>query len=192
MINNDEAKKIREKDNFDPRNLLDCYKGIPTEDVKEMISKNKKGLVAALSNEIRDFNWGTVVRNANAFGLDHVVFCGKKRWDRRGAVGAQNYTDIRHDPSLTDLIERYREDGYSIVAIEYDESYRDKMVEMKDHNWEEKTLMIFGEEGNGLSHSILDMVDHVVYIPMYGCVRSINVGVASGIIFNDYNYKIRV
>ena len=63
-------------------------------------------------------------------------------------------------------------------------------VPMEDFIWPENTLMIFGEEGIGLSDEILSMADHVVSITQYGSVRSMNVGTTSGIAMYDYINKL--
>ena len=49
--------------------------------------------------------------------------------------------------------------------------------------------MLFGEEQRGLSKEALALADHVVYIPMWGSVRSLNVGTSSGIAMYDYAMK---
>ena len=168
---------------FDSRNILDKYKGMSVEDINASLEHSP--LVACLSNELRDFNWGTVVRNANAFGLQEVAFCGRKRWDRRGAVGAQNYTNITHYSTEFQMFDAFRQQGYEIIAAEYDEDY--PMHNLYEHTWNPKSLVVFGEEGRSLPAEVLDQCDKIVAIPMMGCVRSLNVGVTSGIFFSHYN-----
>lgn len=182
MYTPEEAKEIRERDWTDTRNVRDEFKGKSREDIKRSMPHND--LVVMMSNRIRDFNWGTVVRNANAFGAKECVFTGKRRYDRRGTVGAHHYTNIKYEEDIFTAIDHYRNSGYTIVAAEYDPKY--KMSDITDYTWNSKTVLIFGEEGVSIDESILDICDDIVKIDMYGTVRSINVGTASGIFMHAF------
>ena len=63
---------------------------------------------------------------------------------------------------------------------------------METFNWpkEKHVVMIFGEESRGIPQELLDISDDVVYINQYGSVRSLNLGVASGIAMYDYCRKM--
>ena len=178
----EEAKAIREVDVFDTRNIRDEFKDKSHEYIMKHMKRNN--LIVVMSNRIRDFNWGTVVRNANAFGASKCIFTGKRKYDRRGAVGAYHYTSVEYKKDIFEVISTYRNLGYTIVAAEYDENY--PMVDINNYQWDEKTVMIFGEEGITLDDSILRACDVIVKIEMYGTVRSINVGTASGIFMNSF------
>lgn len=178
----EEARAIREVDVFDTRNIRDEFKGMEHEEI--LANMPRTNLVAVLSNRIRDFNWGSVVRNANAFGLDKIIFTGIRKWDRRGAVGAHHYTPVDYKENIFEVINEYKEKGYKIVAAEYDERY--DMKNMYDYDWEENTVLIFGEEGITLDDEILNACDDIVMIPMWGTVRSINVATAAGVMFSNY------
>lgn len=177
------AREIRGRDNFDPRNIRDEYKNLTNEEIKDKRKKNN--LVAILSNNIRDFNFGSVVRSACCLGVEKVVFTQSRKYDKRGTVGAHKYMDIDyiHDP--LDAIAHYRDLGYTVIAAEYDEKY--EMKSLYDYQWDAKTAVIFGEEGTSLSDNILQAVDDIVCIPMPGGIpRSLNLGVSSGIFFSHY------
>lgn len=178
----EQQKELRERFWDDPRNLRDQFKGMRNEDIMQMLPHNQ--LVIMLSNRIRDFNWGTVIRNANAFGVKECVFTGRKRYDRRGTVGAHHYSRISYQENTLEAIESYRSQGYTIVAAEYDERYQ--MTDIMDYTWDEKSVIIFGEEGVSLDDSILDRCDDIVKIEMFGTVRSLNVGTASGIFLHSF------
>lgn len=190
----EEAKALRETNPFDPRNVRDCFKGKSNESIKEELNATKSELVLCLSNEIRDMNLSSCIRSANSFNIDHVVMCGRRNYDRRGAVGAQNYIDVKHQPSLPMAILEYILNGYSIVALEYDDRY--EMTEISQYQWQPKTMLICGEEGRSISDDVLKlsrttpaMLD-IVYIPMMGTVRSLNLASAASIAMYDYHSKV--
>jgi tRNA G18 (ribose-2'-O)-methylase SpoU len=62
-------------------------------------------------------------------------------------------------------------------------------VDIREFEWPENPLMIFGQEQIGVSPLALEAADHVVYIPQMGSTRSLNVGVASGIAMYDWCAK---
>lgn len=182
----EQAKELREREIFDDRNIMDQYKGMSTEDIVNSLETTE--LVAVASNRIRDFNWGTMIRNANAFGLDKVIFTGKKRYDRRGTVGAHHYTFVDYQPDIMQVIADYKSRGYTIVAAECVDHF--PVTSLFEYQWDAQSVVIFGEEGVSLDDSILEVCDNIVAIPMMGTVRSLNVGTASGIMFSHYNSQI--
>lgn len=189
MIPYEEAKALRETNPFDPRNVRDQYKGWSNEDIQHNLDIDRSEMVLCLSNEIRDMNLSSCIRSANSFNINHVVMCGRRNYDRRGAVGAQNYIDVRHEPDLINTIRKYRVAGFKIVALEYDENF--EMTEISDYEWDDYTLLIAGEEGRSLPETVLTVVDDIVYIPMMGTVRSLNLASAASIAMYDYSAKMR-
>lgn len=184
----EQAKAMRETNPFDPRNVRDQYKGLTNEDIQADLNLSRSELVLCLSNEIRDMNLSSCIRSANSFNIDHVVMAGRRNYDRRGAVGAQNYTDVRHQECLIGTLLDYALQGYKIVALEYDEDY--PMTEITDYQWSPKTLMVCGEEGRSIAPEILAVCDDIVYIPMMGTVRSLNLASAVSIAMYDYHSKV--
>src|SRR5690606_21352175 len=126
--------------------------------------------------------FGTMVRNSNVFGANHVYYYGKRKYDRRGTVGAHHYVDLTFVEDFSDVITLKNE--YVFVALENNVDY--PIENMVTFDWPKNSLMIFGEEGTGLSKELLDICDHYVSIPQFGSVRSLNCGTASGIAMYDY------
>ena len=187
----EEIKAMREKDFFDPRNVRDEFKGLSTDAIKHSLSQRSNSLNIVCSNEIKDFNWGSVVRSANSFNVGSITFVGKKSYDRRGAVGAQNYMEIIHYEGTLEEYLWYMQNyvPVSLVAAEYDPNY--KMTALPDFKWETNTCLFFGEEGRSLPSEVLDLMDDIVYIPMYGSVRSLNLASAATTFMYDYDSKMR-
>lgn len=186
-ISKEQAKKLRETNAFDPRNVRDHLKHIATEDIRKLLGESSSDFILCLSNNIRDMNLSSAIRSANAFNVQKTVLVGRKTYDRRGACGAQNYSIIEHMENWYDLFAQCREEDYTIVALEYDENY--EMKSLPDYEWNKKTLMICGEEGYSIPDEILKAVDDIVYIPMFGSVRSLNLASAASIAMYDYMSK---
>ncbi|ASZ74850.1 hypothetical protein FDI69_gp033 [Rhodococcus phage Trina] len=188
MLPIEKQKELRETDYFDSRNVADEFKTVPTEEVKSILSARSSDLIVIASNEIKDFNWGSVVRSVNSFNADRIIFTGRRSYNRRGAVGANNYTKIEYwEQGVLDLFASLRKLGYTIVAAEYDARY--VMTALPHFPWPVKSAVIFGEEGRSLPQEILNDVDEIVYIPMHGSVRSLNLASAATTFLYDYNVK---
>lgn len=181
----EQAKNLRETNPFDSRNIRDEFKGKNVSVIKEELLETETPLVIIAENLIGDFNIAQVVRSANAFNAAGVYICGNRKWNKRGAVGTYHYTDVTHWEFIQEAIGQLKDCGYRIVAAEI----TSEAVALEKYIWEEKTALIVGEEGRGLSEIALKLVDDVVYIPMLGTVRSLNVAGATQIIMYDYMVK---
>lgn len=167
----------------DGRNIQDKYKWWEHEDIVADLDENRSPLVNIFVNITHDMNLGSGVRNSNWFNTQPVTIVGKRKWDKRGAVGAYHYTGINHFPTLEEAIEPLRANGYRIVAAEIDE----RAIPLPSYEWQEKSAVVYGEEGDGLSNEMLSLVDDIVFIPGRGSVRSLNVATTSGIFSYDYS-----
>jgi tRNA G18 (ribose-2'-O)-methylase SpoU len=121
----------------------------------------------------------------NAFNARCVYYLGSKHYDRRGTVGTHHYTDVIHLKTREELI-KLKED-YTIVGVENSIS---GAISLDKFEWADNTLFIFGEEGVGITPETLAICDSFVYIQQYGSVRSLNAGVAAGIIMNSFVSQI--
>ena len=171
---------------MDTRNVIDFYKYWTSEAIIADLDSKRNEFVVAIERVNGDFNFSVCIRNANAFLARKVYRAGKRQYDKRGTVGAHHYEHVGYDESILNLINKYREEGYKIVAI-------DNVCEAQDirsYQWDRKSFMLFGEEGRGLSQEAIESAYDIVYIPQLGSVRSLNLGTASGIAMYDYACKV--
>lgn len=166
----------------DRRNVTDYYKYWTNEAIKADLDKNRHPFTVLCCNIVGDYNVSTVVRCSNAFLAQKTYIYGNRKWDRRGAVGVQNYETIEHIPENSDFSELKK---YTWVGID---NVGDA-TPIEDFVWPENPLLCFGEEGVGLQKVVLDQCAHRIYIKQYGSVRSLNVGVAAGIAMQDFVTK---
>lgn len=182
-------KELTNLDNLplDRRNVIDHYKYWEDEAIRADLDEHRQPFFVAIENLAHDFNIGTVIRNNNAFLGQEVWICGRKRWDRRGAVGTHSYEHLRHFPDIRPALDRARDLGLEIVAFEQDPEAEN----LYDFSWPKECLMVFGQESIGLSPEALQGANRKVYIPQIGSTRSINVGVASGIAMAEWSRQMR-
>lgn len=161
-------------------NVIDKYKPLSKEEIKEDLRKTCFPYAVLFEHLIHDFNIGTGIRNCNGFNAREVFYLGDKKFDKRGATGVFNYTNVKFLPTIDDLVKL--QDQYTFIGIDNVPG----SIPLTEHTWEENSLLIFGEESVGLTPFMQSLCKKIVHIPMYGSVRSLNVGTASGIIMNDF------
>jgi tRNA G18 (ribose-2'-O)-methylase SpoU len=131
----------------------------------------------AVENWRHDLNIGTVVRNANAFGAAAVHIVGRRRWNRRGAMVTERYQHVRHHATIEDLVAWAAAEDLPLVGVDN----LPGSVPLETTALPRRCVLLFGQEGPGLSDAARDAAALVCSIAMFGSTRSINAGVASGI-----------
>ena len=162
------------------RNVADQFKAMPDEEIKTVLKATGYPFAVAFEHWIGDFNMSTGIRNANAFNAKEVFYVGDKKWDRRGAVGVYNYTEIKWLPTIEEFA--MLKERYVIVGLDNISG----SVPLSTYHWPKNALMVFGEEGTGLTTGMQELCTNIVHIEMFGTVRSLNCGTASGIAMYDF------
>jgi tRNA G18 (ribose-2'-O)-methylase SpoU len=167
--------KVPERDS---RNLVDKYKGWANEAVKADLAAHAFDYHVAIENYQHDFNIGTIVRNANAFNAAGVHIIGKRKWNRRGAMVTDKYLTLYHHPEVGDFVTWAKQNNLEIVGIDNTTG----SVDLHDTELPKNAVLVLGQEGPGLSDEIREHCQIIIAIEQFGSTRSVNVGVASGII----------
>jgi tRNA G18 (ribose-2'-O)-methylase SpoU len=161
----------------DTRNLIDALKGKSIENIVEELDSNNIELEIAVENTQRDFNMGTIVRNANAFGVRHVHVIGRRQWNKRGAMMTDKYLHVHYYHDTLSFVNAMHERGRKIIAVDNVSGAENlSSVELP-----RAAVLVFGQEGPGLSSELIENAEVTVAIEQFGSTRSINVGVAAGI-----------
>jgi tRNA G18 (ribose-2'-O)-methylase SpoU len=161
----------------DRRNVADRYRYWTVEAIVADLDTRRHEFAVAIENWRHDLNIGTVVRTANAFQAREVVIVGRRRWNRRGAMVTDRYLHVRHVATPAELGEYAREQGYTIVAVDN----LPGSVPLETTALPRAALLLFGQEGTGLSPEAREVAACTVSIAQFGSTRSINAGVAAGI-----------
>ena len=166
----------------DRRNVADRFRYWRLEAIRDELDHDAFPVEVAIENWAHSFNIGTVVRNANAFGVRRVHIVGRRRWNRRGAMVTDRYLHVQHHATVAGVLAHSGDRGLQVVAIDNVEGAQPiESVELP-----ERALLLFGAEGPGLSAEAVDGAALVCSITMYGSTRSINAGVASGIALHSW------
>ncbi len=166
----------------DRRNVADRYRYWTVDAIRDDLDRDPFPVEVAIENWAHDFNIGTVVRNANAFGVRRVHIVGRRRWNRRGAMVTDRYLHVVHHEQLAGLVAHAAATDLRVVGIDN----VDGSVPLESVVLPRRSLLLFGQEGPGLSEEARAAASMVCSIAMYGSTRSINAGVASGIALHGW------
>lgn len=161
----------------DRRNVVDRYRYWRIEAIVADLDQRRHPFHVAVENLQHDRNIGSVVRNANAFLAEEVHIVGRRRWNRRGAMVTDRYQHVRHHPDVEALAAWATAADLPIVGIDN----LPGSVPLERTSLPRRCVLLFGQEGPGLSDAAREAVEVVCSITMFGSTRSINAGVASGI-----------
>lgn len=164
--------------NGDSRNVIDKYRYWKVEAIKADLDKTRLPLEIAVENWQHDFNIGTIIRTANAFNVRAVHIIGRRHYNRRGAMVTDAYMNLEFHETVSAFRTKMIEGGKNIIAVDIVEG----AVPLSQTKLPRNAVLVFGGEGPGLSRQLLEVASQTVMVEQIGSTRSVNVGVAAGIV----------
>lgn len=161
----------------DPRNVVDRYKFWTVEAIVADLDTRRHALHVAIENWQHDFNIGSIVRTANAFNVAAVHIVGKRRWNRRGAMVTDRYVHVHHHEDVAALSAWAVSEDLPLVGIDN----VDGSVALESASLPRACVMLFGQEGPGLTAEAIGACQATYAIAQFGSTRSINAGAAAAI-----------
>lgn len=153
----------------------------------EFLIKSKPEAVLMLDKIQDPHNLGAIIRTANAAGIHDIILPKENSSDinntvlkvSSGGFVGMNFYRVN---SLSATVVKLKKNGYWAYATTLDKnSLPHNQVE-----YNKPSILIIGNEGNGVSKSVLSVVDQTIYIEQFGTVQSLNASVATGIILFDF------
>ena len=160
--------------------------------ITDFKSKKKDPIVVLLDNVRSLHNVGSVFRTCDAMAVEKLYLGGitakpPHREIQKTAIGATESVKWEHVESAESVVLKYKNLGYKIIAVEQ----TDNSTYLTKYKWnDEKTMIIFGNEVNGVQQNIIDMADLSIEIPQWGTKHSLNISVSAGIILWDLKSKL--
>lgn len=151
--------------------------------------KPMKELIIVAHNLRSAHNVGSLLRTAEGLGV-RVMLCGYtpyptlkndtrlphlalkiSRQINKTALGAEASNIWQHASDILSLIDDYRRQGYSVIALEQTSQSKP----LPEHVWATQAVLIVGREVEGLEEEIINLCDGALEIPMFGQKESFNV-----------------
>jgi tRNA G18 (ribose-2'-O)-methylase SpoU len=164
----------------DHRNVEDGYRYWTVEAIKADLDTRRHSFHVAIENLQHDFNIGTIVRSANAFNAGAVHIIGRRQWNKRGAMVTDRYLEVFYHPTVTDFVQSMN--GRAIVAVDNQPG----ATPLSKTTFPRDCVLVFGGEGPGISKELRAAAEQMVMIEQFGSTRSVNVGVAAGVVMYEW------
>ena len=127
-------------------------------------------------------NLSHIVRTCGCFGIPRVIACGAVRLHERIARDGADSVVLEVHRSLPPVLDRLRADGFEIVGLEQTTASE----RLFDFSFVTKTVLVIGNERTGLDNDVLDRLDRVAEIPMFGLPHSLNAATSASIAVYEY------
>lgn len=130
-------------------------------------------------------NLGTIIRTADSANLKQIIV-SKNTVDAyspkviRSTMGAIYRVNVIEAENLTETLKKLQNKGFKVVVTSLDTN-----TGIYDISYN-KSVVVIGNEANGVSKEIQELADEKVKIPMLGKTESLNASVATGIMIYEY------
>ena len=166
----------------DRRNVVDRYRYWSVDAIVADLDTRRHPFHVAIENWQHDLNIGTVVRNANAFLAAAVHIVGRRRWNKRGAMVTDRYQHVHHHDDPAALVAWAAARRLPLIGVDN----LPGALPIDQCELPRACVLLFGQEGPGLSADAREAAELIVSIRQFGSTRSINAGVASGIAMHEW------
>ena len=166
----------------DSRNVIDRYRYWRMEAIIADLDLTRHAFHVAIENWQHDMNIGSIVRTANAFAADTVHIIGRKRWNKRGAMVTDRYQHVQYHPDVAGFAAWAAEQGIPVIAIDNVPG----SVIIETFEFPQACVLLFGQEGPGLSPEAIEAAEAVVEISQFGSTRSLNASAAAAVAMHSW------
>lgn len=189
-------------------NVHDEYKSLSIQERKTICVHDQLGYSVAIINVTGELNVGNIVRSASLCGAEHVYVLGRRKYDKRGTVGAENYIDVSRinmvsedDPlsvNIDGIVETFAQNKlYPIFVEQFDDKNCQKVrdnVSLSNaidaiNEMGLKPVFVFGNENRGVPNELIhryNFANRYVYeLNQLGVLRSFNVGSSAAIVLHN-------
>jgi tRNA G18 (ribose-2'-O)-methylase SpoU len=166
----------------DTRNVIDRYRYWTMAAIVADLDEHRHPFHVAIENWQHDMNIGSIVRSANAFAADTVHIVGRKRWNKRGAMVTDRYQHVMHHPDVAAFLAWAQSENLPVISIDNVPG----CVKIETFEFPERCVLLFGQEGPGLSPEAIAAADAVVEITQFGSTRSINASAAAAVTMHSW------
>ena len=165
-------------------------------DDEESKKKRKVFPLSLILDNVRSaFNVGSIFRTADACGCTEVITTGitphpggsGREKLSKCALGADAAVPTRHFATTEEAIKALREEG-SAMLVGMETTDRSQLYTSKKIYYQQEgkgTFLILGNEVSGVDTEIMDMLDIIVEIPMFGAKNSLNIAASAPIVMYE-------
>ncbi|WP_025820966.1 tRNA (guanosine(18)-2'-O)-methyltransferase TrmH [Shewanella marina] len=152
--------------------------------INEMLDKRQIDLTVCLDGIHKNNNLSAVVRTADAVGIAdvHAIMPpGEMRVTNNTSSGSQQWVACHRHNDFIQALPTFKAQDMQIIVT----NFSDKAVDFRSIDYTKPTVVVMGNERDGVSQEAIAHADQQVIIPMMGMVQSLNVSVATALILYE-------
>jgi tRNA G18 (ribose-2'-O)-methylase SpoU len=167
----------------------DIRKTKPTRD--EYLSQPKLPMTLVLDNVTNSYNVGAFIRLADAFAIEKIIVCGaltiSDKKLKKASRNEAKWVCIEYSDSTTSSLQTLLNENHTIFSVELCH----ESIDYKEITYPSHSVLVLGNERNGVSEAALKLSHHQIHIPMFGMGNSLNVSTAGAIVLAECASQIR-
>ncbi len=141
-----------------------------------------RDLVLACPPLKSNVNLSRIVRAATCCGVKKLVACGNPKIDPKIARDGLDELELVFKRSLPPVLKQLKQEGFRLVGLEQTTNSKN----IHSYEFDRKTVLVIGHERNGIEPDVLQLLDDVVEIPVYGKPHSFNVATATAMLLYEF------
>jgi len=155
--------------------------------IDDSLSRKQPSLQVMLDNVHSSQNLSAIIRSCDAVGVLDIYYSTKEnetlRIHKTITQGAHRWTHRyrMNDAHKVAFLKQKKSQGFQVVVTHLEE----RAVSFREIDYTKPTLLVMGNEKEGVSSEVIEMADEVIIIPMQGMVQSLNVSVATALILYE-------
>jgi tRNA G18 (ribose-2'-O)-methylase SpoU len=139
-------------------------------------------LIVACAPMRSNVNISQIARTASACAVEKMIICGNASLINKIARDATSELVVSTHRSLGPVLKKLKADGYSIVGIEQTSNSQN----IHHFSFKRRTVLVVGNERLGIKDDILELLDEVIEIPVWGMPHSYNAASAANMALYEY------
>ena len=156
-----------------------------------VLQHRQKNLTIVLENVHDPHNISAVMRTCDAVGIQDIYILNTKiprhkKWGRRSSSSAAKWLTVHQYTNVNECFEVLRKNYEHIYATHL----ASNAISLYELNLTESVALVFGNEHNGVSEEIIQLVDGNFIIPQVGIIQSLNISVSCAItVYETFRQK---
>jgi len=161
--------------------------------VNEIKIEPKNNISIVLDNVRSAQNVGSFFRTCDAFNVDKIYLCGitatpPNKEIFKTALGSTESVDWQYFETTIECIEFLKLNKFRVYGVE--QTIKSIMLNNVEFDFDKINCFVFGNEVEGISAEVINLVDSCIEIPQFGTKHSLNVSVSGGIVLWDFISKM--
>jgi 23S rRNA (guanosine2251-2'-O)-methyltransferase len=153
----------------------------------EQVADQERVLIVMCDQIFDPQNFGAILRCCECFGVDAVIWSKNRGADltpvvAKASCGASEWVPLIRISNLAEAVTEFQREAFEVVATAFEPGSKNAF----EFKFAARTVLILGSEGEGIQPLILKRADHLLHIPMFGKIQSLNVANAASSLLTCY------